>query len=315
MLILNFLINFILILVLIIFVLLRVTFLTLFEQKVLSYIQIRKGPNKVGFIGIFQPFRDALKLFSKEYIIPIFPNYIIYYISPVFSLFLSLVVWLRFPFLFKIFSFKLRVLFLLRCISIGVYSLIFSGWSSNSNYSLLGRLRAIAQTISYEVCIIFILLLFIIKIISLNLLDFFFFQKYIRMIYLNFIICFVILIIFLAETNRSPFDFAEGESELVSGFNTEYRSGGFALIFLAEYSIILFLSRLFCLIFIIKNYIFFILFIKIRFLSFIFIWVRGRYPRFRYDKLIYLTWKIYLPISLNLIFLFCGIKLWILLII
>lgn len=159
--------------ILIIFVLLGVTFLTLFEQKILRYIQIRKGPNKVGFMGIFQPFSDALKLFSKEYIIPVFSNYFIYYFSPVFSLFLSLIIWLRFPFLFKLFSFKLSILFLLRVIRMGVYSLIFSGWASNSNYSLLGSLRALAQTISYEVCMIFIFLLFIMKILSLNLIDFF----------------------------------------------------------------------------------------------------------------------------------------------
>lgn len=287
---------------------LGVTFLTLFEQKVLRYIQIRKGPNKVGFIGILQPFSDALKLFSKEFTIPVFSNYLIYYFCPVFSLFLSLIIWFRFPFIFKIFFFNLRVLFFLSCIRLGVYILIFSGWSSNSNYSLLGRLRAIAQTISYEVCIIFIILLFIIKILSFNLLLFFFYQKYIRLIFINFIICIVLFIIFLAETNRSPFDFSEGESELVSGFNIEYRSGGFALIFLAEYSSILFLSGLFCIIFLMKNILFFFFFLKIRFLSFLFIWVRGRYPRYRYDKLIFLTWKIYLPISLNYLLLVGGIK-------
>lgn len=138
----------------------------------------------------------------------------------------------------------------------------------------------------------------------------FFYQKYFRIVYLNFIICFVLFIIFLAETNRSPFDFAEGESELVSGFNTEYRRGGFALIFLAEYSMILFLRSIFCVMFLIKNFFFFLLFVKISFISYLFIWVRGRYPRFRYDKLIYLTWKVYLPISLKFLIFFCGLKLY-----
>jgi len=164
----------------------------------------------------------------------------------------------------------LCLLFIFRCIRLGVYFLLFSGWSSNSNYSLLGRLRAIAQTISYEVCIIFIIIVFIIKVLSLNLLDFFF-QKYFRIIYLNFILCFVMLVVFLAETNRSPFDFSEGESELVSGFNVEYRRGGFALIFLAEYSIILFLRSLYCVMFLLKIRFYIILFFKIRFLSFFFI--------------------------------------------
>jgi len=145
-------------------------------------------------------------------------------------------------------SFDLRILYLLSCLRLGVYSVILSGWSSNSNYSLLGRLRSIAQTISYEVCLILILISYLFLIIRLNLLELNIFQIYINFIFLNLPISFIIIIIFLAETNRSPFDFAEGESELVSGFNVEYRRGGFALIFLAEYSRILFIRSLFCII-------------------------------------------------------------------
>lgn len=139
-------------------------------------------------IGILQPFRDAIKLFRKEFIIPIYSNYLIYYFRPIFSLFLSLIIWLRFPFLIKWFSFELGFLYLLRCIRIGVYSLLFSGWSSNSNYSLLGGLRAIAQTISYEVCIIFLLLFYIFFILRFNFLDFFKYQKYMNFFFkYNFI--------------------------------------------------------------------------------------------------------------------------------
>lgn len=292
-----------------ILILIRVTFLTLLEQKILRYIQIRKGPNKVGFIGLFQPFCDAIKLFLKEFTFPIYSNYIIYYICPIVSFIISLFIWLRFPFLFNLFRFNLIFLFIFRCIRIGVYFIIFSGWSSNSNYALLGRLRAVAQTISYEVCIILFFFCYIFIICSLNIKKFLLYQEYFRFIFFNFLIRFILLIIFLAETNRSPFDFAEGESELVSGFNIEYRRGGFALIFLAEYSIILFLRTIFRFMFLFNSLMYIFFFLKLVFLTFIFIWVRGSYPRFRYDKLIYLTWKIYLPISLFLLIFFFRFKL------
>lgn len=199
-------------------------------------------------------------------------------------------------------------LFIFRCIRIGVYFIIFSGWSSNSNYALLGRLRAVAQTISYEVCIILFFFCYFILIIELNIKKFIDFQEIFSFIILNLIIRFIFFIIFLAETNRSPFDFAEGESELVSGFNVEYRRGGFALIFLSEYSIILFLRIIFNFIFLFNSLIYLFIYLKLSLISFLFIWIRGSFPRFRYDKLIYLTWKLYLPISLFLIIFYIRFK-------
>lgn len=260
-------------------------------------------------MGLLQPFCDAIKLFSKEFTIPIYSNYLIYYFCPVFSFSLSLFIWLVFPFSFyTIFSFNLIFLFIFRCLRVGVYFIIFSGWSSNSSYALLGRLRAVAQTISYEVCIILFFLCFIFLILRLNINKLIIYQEYFRFIFLNLIICIIIFIIFLAETNRAPFDFAEGESELVSGFNVEYRRGGFALIFLAEYSIILFLRIIFVVIFLFNSFFYFLIYFKLMLLSYLFIWVRGAFPRFRYDKLINLTWKLYLPISLFIIIFFIRFK-------
>lgn len=295
-------------LLLIICVLVRVAFLTLLERKVLGYIQIRKGPNKVGIIGIPQPFCDAIKLFTKEQTYPLISNYISYYFSPIFSLFLSLACWLCIPFIIKLFSFNLGILYFLCITRLGVYTIIIAGWSSNSNYALLGRLRSVAQTISYEVRLALILLSFIFLIRNYNFLSFFYYQKYLWFIILLFPIILVWLRISLAETNRTPFDFAEGESELVSGFNIEYRRGGFALIFLAEYSRILFISILFSLIFLGADLFSFIFYIKLCFIGFLFIWVRGSLPRFRYDKLIYLAWKGFLPLSLNYLLFFVGLK-------
>lgn len=292
---------------LVLFVIISVAFLTLLERKVLGLIQIRKGPNKIGIFGILQPFCDAIKLFTKEQILPVFSNRIIYYFSPIFSLFISLLVWFCLPFLVKLYSFSLGVLFFFCCLRFGVYIVILAGWSSNSLYALLGSLRAIAQTISYEVALVIMLIRVLFIINSLNLIYFEIFQSKIWFIILFFPIGIIWIVSRLAETNRTPFDFAEGESELVSGFNVEYGAGGFALIFLAEYARILFIRALFSLLFLGSQIISLFFFLKLTFISFLFIWVRGAYPRYRYDKLINIAWKRYLPVVLNFLYLFIGV--------
>lgn len=296
--------------ILLVCVIVGVAFLTLLERKVLGYIQIRKGPNKVGLLGIPQPFCDAIKLFTKEQTYPLMSNYLPYYFSPVFSLFLALLIWLCIPYYTNLFIFNLGILFFLCCTRLGVYTVIIAGWSSNSNYALLGGLRAVAQTISYEVSIALILLCFVFLVGDYNLISFMVYQN-IWFIWLIFPLALVWVASILAETNRTPFDFAEGESELVSGFNVEYRRGGFALIFLAEYARILFISILFVVIFLGCDIYSFIFYIKLILISFLFIWVRGTLPRFRYDKLMYLAWKSFLPFSLNYLILFVGLKIFI----
>nr|AIY61658.1 NADH dehydrogenase subunit 1 [Embiratermes neotenicus] len=295
-------------LLLMIFVMVGVAFLTLLERKVLGYIHIRKGPNSVGFVGIFQPFSDAIKLFTSEQYFPLVSNYLIYYFSPIFGFFLSLLVWLLIPYLSGFVSFELGLLFFLACTSLGVYTVMIAGWSSNSSYSLLGGLRALAQTISYEVSLAFILLSFVVLVSSYDLSYFYSFQVYLWLIFLSLPLSFVWFISCLAETNRTPFDFAEGESELVSGFNVEYGGGGFALIFLAEYASILFMSLLFCIIFLGSDLYSFLFYFSLSLVSFLFVWVRGTLPRFRYDKLMYLAWKSFLPLSLNYLLFFVGVS-------
>nr|DAZ87546.1 TPA_asm: NADH dehydrogenase subunit 1 [Trichosia splendens] len=298
-------------LLLIVFLLVGVAFLTLLERKVLGYIQLRKGPNKVGIMGIPQPFSDAIKLFTKEQTYPMMSNYLMYYFSPIISLFLSLLIWMCIPYFIKLYSFNLGLLFFLCCTSLGVYTVMIAGWSSNSNYALLGGLRSVAQTISYEVSLSLILISFIFLIMSFNIMSFMLYQKYMWFMY----ICLPLVLCWfassLAETNRTPFDFAEGESELVSGFNVEYSSGGFALIFLAEYASILFMSMLFSLLFLGGNLFNMSFFFKLSLIAFLFIWVRGALPRFRYDKLMYLAWKSFLPISLNYLMFFICLKIFI----
>nr|AIW06100.1 NADH dehydrogenase subunit 1 [Propylea japonica]UXW88429.1 NADH dehydrogenase subunit 1 [Propylea quattuordecimpunctata] len=294
--------------ILIVGVLVSVAFLTLMERKVLGYIQIRKGPNKVGYVGILQPFSDAIKLFSKEQIFPFMSNIMIYMFSPMFNLLLSLVLWLSVPMYCYMFSFNFSVLFFFSISSLSVYTIMMSGWASNSNYSLLGSLRSVAQTISYEVSMFLILLSFLILILSLNLYDFMYFQKFSWFIFLNLPLTFMWFISSLAETNRTPFDFAEGESELVSGFNVEYSGVGFAFIFMAEYSNILFMSMIISLISLGGNFNSFMFFLKIVFFSFLWIWIRGTLPRYRYDKLMYLSWKLFLPVSLNFLLFNMGLS-------
>nr|YP_003856694.1 NADH dehydrogenase subunit 1 [Mekongiana xiangchengensis]ADK77635.1 NADH dehydrogenase subunit 1 [Mekongiana xiangchengensis] len=219
---------------LIIFILISVAFLTLFERSLLGYIHIRKGPNKVGYFGVSQPFSDALKLISKEQTYPILSNYFIYYFSPIFSFMISLIIWSVFPYLTYLCSFMYGFLFFLCCISLNVYSTMIAGWSSNSNYSLIGSLRSVAQTISYEVSLALISLSLIFLVGGFSMFNFMNYQYYCWFVS----VCFPLMICFfascLAETIRTPFNFAEGESDLVSGFNfnVEYGAGGFTLIFL-----------------------------------------------------------------------------------
>nr|YP_009710458.1 NADH dehydrogenase subunit 1 [Pontia callidice]QFZ96413.1 NADH dehydrogenase subunit 1 [Pontia callidice] len=298
-------------LILFIGVLVGVAFLTLLERKVLGYIQIRKGPNKLGFMGILQPFSDGLKLFSKEQTYLNYSNYLYYYYSPVIGFFLSLIIWMLIPYSFNLITFNLGVLFFFCCTSVGVYILLMAGWSSNSNYSMLGGLRAVAQTISYEVSLALIFGSSLILIMDFNLVSLSIFQYNIWFLFLMFPLSMCMFSSMLAETNRTPFDFAEGESELVSGFNIEYSSGGFALIFLAEYSSILFMSMMFILLYMGGYSLDLLFYLKLSFISFLFIWVRGTLPRYRYDKLMYLCWKVYLPISLNMMILYLGLKMFI----
>nr|CAH59786.1 NADH dehydrogenase subunit 1 [Neurosymploca sp. 2 (morphotype 'geertsemai')] len=303
---LDFLLVFIGYVILILGVLIGVAFLTLLERKILGYIQIRKGPNKVGMVGVLQPFSDAIKLFTKEQTYPLFSNYLSYYFSPILSFILSLMIWLLIPYYFNLISFNLGLLFFLCIISMGVYGIMVAGWSSNSNYALLGGLRSVAQTISYEVSLVLIMLSSIIFIMDFNLLLLNDYQMNIWFFFFMIPLGFCWFSSSLAETNRTPFDFAEGESELVSGFNVEYSSGGFALIFMAEYSSILFMSMFFCLLYLGGYNLNLFFYLKLVLISFLFVWVRGTLPRFRYDKLMYLAWKSYLPISLNFLMFFLG---------
>nr|YP_009492416.1 NADH dehydrogenase subunit 1 [Lygus pratensis]AHN95685.1 NADH dehydrogenase subunit 1 [Lygus rugulipennis]AWI69718.1 NADH dehydrogenase subunit 1 [Lygus pratensis] len=299
-----FIVNF---LILLIFILVSVAFVTLLERKVLSYIQLRKGPNKVGFMGLLQPFSDGIKLFFKEQTYPYMSNYMIYYITPIFMLMLSFMLWVLFPYFMNIYTFNYGFLFFMCCTGMGVYGVLLCGWSSNSNYALLGGLRAVAQTISYEVSMALIIICLMLYIYSYNILNFMYYQNGIWFIFFSLPLFFCWFSSCLAETNRSPFDFAEGESELVSGFNVEYSSGGFAFIFLSEYMNIIFMSLLTCIVFMGCNIYSITFFLKWVFLVFSFIWVRGTLPRFRYDKLMYLTWKMFLPLSLNYLLFFIGL--------
>nr|YP_010303526.1 NADH dehydrogenase subunit 1 [Anaxilaus musgravei]QUT09478.1 NADH dehydrogenase subunit 1 [Anaxilaus musgravei] len=280
-------------------ILICVSFVTLLERKVLGYIQLRKGPNKLGFMGLLQPFSDGLKLFFKEQTFLMKFNMIVFYVSPMFLLMLSFMLWLLYPYIINVYNFNYGVLFFMVCTGMSVYGVMLSGWSSNSNYALLGSLRSVAQVISYEVSMMMIMLCVIIFVFSYNLLDFMYYQNLSWFLFMNFPLFFCWLSSCLAETNRSPFDFSEGESELVSGFNVEYSSGGFAFIFLSEYMNIIFMSLLTVILFLGCDLFSLFFYIKVMLIVFWFIWVRGVLPRFRYDKLMYLTWKLFLPLSLN----------------
>lgn len=290
-------------------VLISVAYLTLAERKIIGYSQTRKGPNVVGIYGLLQPLADGVKLFSKEMVIPNHVSIFLYFFSPILALTLGLIVWALMPLNFysTMSDITLGILIIFALSSVGVYAILMSGWSSNSKYAFMGSLRAAAQMISYEVSIGLIVISVILCAGTMNLLNIIQAQEQLTWFLLPLLpAAFMFFISCLAETNRAPFDLTEGESELVSGYNVEYSSMTFALFFLAEYSHIIFMSFLFAVIFlggwsfIITSPI--ILFIKGTLMVFLFVWVRTSFPRLRYDQLMSLLWKTYLPLSLGLIF-------------
>nr|YP_009113452.1 NADH dehydrogenase subunit 1 [Hynobius kimurae]AFK28516.1 NADH dehydrogenase subunit 1 [Hynobius kimurae] len=291
-------------------VLLAVAFLTLVERKVLGYMQLRKGPNIVGPMGVLQPLADGLKLFIKEPIRPSTSSQVLFIIMPVLALTLSLVIWIPLPMPNNLSNINLGILFILALSSLAVYSVLGSGWSSNSKYALIGSLRAVAQTISYEVTLGLILLCLVLMTGSFSLTNFNKTQEFLWLIIPAWPMAMMWFTSTLAETNRAPFDLTEGESELVSGFNVEYAGGPFALFFLAEYANILLMNTLSTILFLGVTYdcyqpeMFTLnLMLKATILSMLFLWVRASYPRFRYDQLMHLIWKNFLPITIAMMIL------------
>nr|YP_009192205.1 NADH dehydrogenase subunit 1 [Eurythoe complanata]ALO81718.1 NADH dehydrogenase subunit 1 [Eurythoe complanata] len=285
--------------------LLAMAFYTLLERKALGYFQNRKGPNKVSITGLPQPLADALKLFTKEQSRPTLSNQLPFFMSPMFSLILALTLWSLYPYFTSSYFMSYTILLFICISSLNVYATLASGWSSNSKYALLGALRGVAQTISYEVSMSLILLGVLIILLTMNFSEMVFHRTTppVALLIPLFATWFTTT---LAETNRTPFDFAEGESELVSGFNTEYSAGPFALIFMAEYTSIIVMS-LFTTVFFFPSYFLgpilspLIMTVSTLLLSFLFIWVRATFPRMRYDRLMSLTWKVFLPMILFLL--------------
>nr|BAJ09890.1 NADH dehydrogenase subunit 1 [Setipinna melanochir] len=289
-------------------VLLAVAFLTLVERKVLGYMQLRKGPNVVGPYGLLQPIADGIKLFIKEPIQPSTSSPFLFLAAPTLALTLALTLWAPLPLPYPVTDLNLSMLFILALSSLAVYSILGSGWASNSKYALIGALRAVAQTISYEVALGLILLSTVMLTGGFTLTMFSTTQESIWLLIPTWPLAAMWFVSTLAETNRAPFDLTEGESELVSGFNVEYAGGPFALFFLAEYANILFMNTLSAILFMgatnlpsLPEFTTMNIMIKAALLFALFLWVRASYPRFRYDQLMHLVWKNFLPLTLALI--------------
>lgn len=292
--------------------LIAVAYLTLAERRVIGFMQLRKGPNVVGPFGMFQPFADALKLMAKETILPAGANKVVFIIAPMLTFVLSLVAWAVIPFGdgLVIADINVGILYLFAVSSLGVYGVIMAGWASNSKYAFLGALRSAAQMVSYEVSMGLVIINVLLCAGSLNLSAIVEAQQDMWFALPLFPMFIVFFISTLAETNRAPFDLPEGESELVAGYMVEYSSMSFALFFLGEYANMILMSSMTVILFLggwlppfdiwplnlIPGPLWFIL--KIMMVLFVFLWVRATTPRYRYDQLMRLGWKIFLPFSL-----------------
>ena len=301
--------------------LLAIAFLTLAERKVMASMQRRKGPNVVGVLGLFQPIADGLKLLVKEPVLPSSANLVIFLFAPVLTFLLSQVAWAVIPFGEGLVLADLNVglLYVFAVSSLGVYGIIMAGWSSNSKYAFLGSLRSAAQMVSYEVSIGLVLITVLLCVGSLNLTQIVIAQEKVWFCVPLFPLLIMFFISCLAETNRAPFDLPEAEAELVAGYNVEYSSMGFALFFLGEYANMIVMSSL-CSLFFLGGWLppFNIAFlflvpgvfwfgIKIILFLFLFVWVRAAFPRYRYDQLMRLGWKVLLPLSLAWVVLVSGV--------
>lgn len=302
-------------------ILICVAFFTLLERKFIGFIQRRKGPNVVGFVGLLQPFADGLKLLIKEPIIPSNANRYLFVIAPMLTLLLSFLGWAIIPFDYGVVlsNINIGILYLFAISSLSVYGIILAGWSSNSKYAFFGALRSAAQMISYEVSIGIIIIVVLISAGSLNITDIVVSQQNIWYIIPMFPLFILFFISAIAETNRAPFDLPEAEAELVSGYNVEYSSVGFAFFFIGEYANIILMSSLSALLFcggwlpiiniyplnLIPGYIWFS--VKTIIFILLFILVRAAFPRYRYDQLMRLGWKIYLPLALGFLFFYASI--------
>jgi NADH-quinone oxidoreductase subunit H len=297
--------------------LLAVAYLTLAERKVLAWAQLRKGPNVVGPFGLLQPIADGLKLLMKETVIPSGANRVVFLAAPILTFVLSLVAWAVIPFGFGIVlaDINVGILYLFAISSMGVYGIIMAGWASNSKYAFLGALRSAAQMVSYEVSIGFVMVSVLLCVGSLNLSKIVMAQQTIWFCIPLLPMFIIFFISALAETNRSPFDLPEGESEIVAGFFVEYSSMAFALFYLGEYANIILMSAMTSILFLggwlgpfglLPQLGPFWFALKIAFVAFCFLWVRATMPRFRYDQLMRLGWKVFLPASLLWLVLTAG---------
>ena len=301
--------------------LMSVAYLTVAERKVLGAMQLRKGPNVVGFWGLLQAFADALKMLLKEQIIPTGANRVLFVIAPMLTMMLALIAWAVIPVNdgWAVADINVGVLYLFAISSLGVYGIIIAGWASNSKYAFLGALRSAAQMVSYEVSLGFVIVTVLLCAGTLNLTGIVRAQRTIWFVVPLFPMFIVYFISALAETNRAPFDVAEGESEIVAGFMVEYSGISWALFFLGEYANMILQSAMVTILFLggwlpivslppftwIPGPIWFI--VKILFVLFVFIWVRATFPRFRYDQLMRLGWKVFLPLSLFWLVLTAGV--------